>query len=281
MMGKESKTTAVTDEPSHPQTTHDTLALPISDRTLSELALSTQSMRTSSFAMSDITDPCPPKLSEQNLESIRIRKAYSRPPSTSRITLRTMDTSIHKGENVDCFDEKDFRNTDRYIPIGGFFLMRYGFLQVPSSNCEAPEVRNRAAVGNGNGLAHSGTIRRKLLTKSKDDILIQPKKKNDVKMTAKELERTKNGGIWRSLIDLMEQFTIDFLSPRRLSTHLDKVDGSWFNERSRGFQIVGELLSGVNSWKLKPQNSVIEKPNKNSSNHITYFLLLLLTSGSI
>src|SRR5208282_2957039 len=74
--------------------------------------------------------------------------------------------------------------------------MRYGFLQVPSSNCEAPEVRNRAAVGNGSGSAHSGTIRRKLLTKSKDDILIQPKKKNDVKMTAKELERTKK---WRNM----------------------------------------------------------------------------------
>src|SRR5436190_11177093 len=119
MMGKESEVTTVTDRP-HPQTTHDTLTLPISDRAPSELGLSVQSMRTSSFAMSDITDPCPPKLvhqfSQQNLESIRIRKAYSRPPSTTRKTWRTTDTSIPETENVDYFDERDFRNTDRYVP---------------------------------------------------------------------------------------------------------------------------------------------------------------------
>ena len=75
-------------------------------------------------------------------------------------------------------------------------LMRYGFLRVPSSNCATPEVRNRPAVANGNGVARSASVRRKLLTKSKDDILIQPRKMNDGKMTAKELERTKK---WRDM----------------------------------------------------------------------------------
>ena len=142
--------------------------------------------------------------------------------------------------------------------------MRYGFLQVPSSNCEAPEVRNRAAVSNGNGLARNGSIRKKLLTKSKDDILIQPKKMNDMKMSAKELERTKK---WRdmAIID-RPNGTIHYLFPltKKVSNHLVVVNDSWCNERSREFLIVGELLCGTNFWILKLQNSAIEKPNKNS-----------------
>lgn len=70
--------------------------------------------------MSDITDPCPPKLSQQP-ESIRIRKAYSRPQSI-RKTLRTTDNSIPGAENVDYFDETDFRNTDRYVPCWRVFV---------------------------------------------------------------------------------------------------------------------------------------------------------------
>lgn len=252
----------VTGDPLHPQPTHDNLNIPISDRSPSELGMSTRSMRTSSFAMSDITDPYPQKLSQQSLESMRIRKAYSRPTPAWK-TWRTTDTSIPKTENVDYFDEMDFRNTDRYIPVGECLLMRYGFLRVPSSNCEAPEVRNRAAVANGNGLAHSGTVRKKLLTKSKDDILIQPKKMNDVKMTtAKELERTKK---WRdmAIID-RPSGTIRYIFPlsKKVSSYLIVFDSSWCNERSRGFLIVGELMCGTNFWMPKRQNSVIEKPNK-------------------
>jgi hypothetical protein len=122
MTEKECEISAVTVDPLHPQTTYDTLTLPPFDRIPLELGLSSQSMRTSSFAMSDVTDPCPPKLSQQNHESIRIRKAYSRPSSPTRKILRTTDTSVPETENVDYFDEKDFRNTDRYVRHGESFV---------------------------------------------------------------------------------------------------------------------------------------------------------------
>ena len=142
--------------------------------------------------------------------------------------------------------------------------MRYGFLRVPSSNCEAPEVRNRSTVANGNGVAHKGTVRRKLLTKSKDDILLQPKKKSDLKMTAKELERTKK---WRdmAIIDRTNG-TIHYQFPfnKKVYNHSSEVDCSWCSERSREFLIVGELRYGMNFWIPKLQNSVIEKPSANS-----------------
>lgn len=110
------------------------LNLPMTDlkSTSSELTttgLSNQSMRTSSFAMSDFSDnnddakPCsspfsstPPQQQLQHLESTRIRKAYSR-PSAPRKKWRTTDNPSENTENLDYFDEKDFRNTDRYIPI--------------------------------------------------------------------------------------------------------------------------------------------------------------------
>src|SRR5262245_12225270 len=100
MEEKEDEISPVTDEHSHLQTAHDSLTIPKSDRSPSEFGLSTQSMRTSSFAMSDITDPCPPKLPQQLIESLRIRKAYSRPASTWK-TWRTTDNSIPETENVD------------------------------------------------------------------------------------------------------------------------------------------------------------------------------------
>ena len=63
--------------------------------------------------MSDISDP---KLqqSQQSLESTWIRKSYSQPFSAQKASWRTMDASIPDAEIVDYFDEKDFRNTDRY-----------------------------------------------------------------------------------------------------------------------------------------------------------------------
>jgi hypothetical protein len=97
--------------------TPDTLTLPMSEQTLSESALS---MRTSSFALSDISDPNqqekvpPEQQNQQHLESLRIRKAYSQPP---RSTWRTPDHPFSETENVDYFDEKDFRNTDRYLSL--------------------------------------------------------------------------------------------------------------------------------------------------------------------
>ena len=94
------------------------LNLPLSDQTHSEPALSNQSMRTSSFAMSDFSDtkssPQPQKeQNDQHLESTRIRKAYSR-PVLPRNKWRTAENSPET-ESVDYFDEMDFRNTDRYL----------------------------------------------------------------------------------------------------------------------------------------------------------------------
>ena len=80
---------------------------------------------------------------------------------------------------------------------------RYGFLRVQASNCDPPEVRNRDAVPkddrNGRKSRRSSSVparRKKLLTKSKDDILLQPRKIDEAKMTAKEFERTKK---WRDM----------------------------------------------------------------------------------
>src|SRR5271170_1493155 len=67
---------------------------------------STQSMRTSSFAMSD--DSKPPyshSQSQNNIESSQIRKAYSRPP-TIRTKYHNNDVLLET-ETDDYFDEKD------------------------------------------------------------------------------------------------------------------------------------------------------------------------------
>ena len=68
----------------------------------SVIGVSTRSMRTSSFAMSDISDN---RVSP--LESLRIRKAYS-----VRSPHRVSDV-IPESEIGDYPDEKDFQNTDR------------------------------------------------------------------------------------------------------------------------------------------------------------------------
>src|SRR5277367_6449838 len=77
-----------------------------------ETGLSTQSMRTSSFAMSDESKP---QSQSQNIESSQIRKAYSRPP-TIQSKYRNSDV-IQETETTDYFDEKDFGNTDRYVSL--------------------------------------------------------------------------------------------------------------------------------------------------------------------
>ena len=57
--------------------------------------------------MSDASDG----KSVSHSDSLRIRKAYTRP--SLRLKMSTLDIVIHKTENLDYFDEKDFRNTDR------------------------------------------------------------------------------------------------------------------------------------------------------------------------
>ena len=80
--------------------------------------------------------------------------------------------------------------------------VRYGFLQVPSSNCEAPDQRNRAALtpsssegripssqsSIGSGEKGSTPVKRKILAKSRDDILLTPRKWDEEKVMAKEME---------------------------------------------------------------------------------------------
>src|SRR5271156_2234052 len=94
--------------------------------------LSSQSMRTSSFAMSDITESNESKPS--SLDSSRIRRAYVRSPgggggAAAGPTGRTKGTNLINGNGIkdvpnadesipelpsnDYLDEKDFMNTDR------------------------------------------------------------------------------------------------------------------------------------------------------------------------
>jgi len=93
--------------------------------------LSSQSMRTSSFAMSDITESNESKPS--SLDSSRIRRAYVRSPGGGAVsagpTARTKGTNLINENGIkdepsaddsipelppnDYLDEKDFMNTDR------------------------------------------------------------------------------------------------------------------------------------------------------------------------
>jgi hypothetical protein len=96
------------------------------------LSSDARSMRTSSFAMSDMSEfaavgaeadgglgkqstPLRKQHSGQHMESLRLRKAYSqgRKPVKWR-NGSSADSSIPETENLDYLDEKDFRNTDRY-----------------------------------------------------------------------------------------------------------------------------------------------------------------------
>ena len=63
-----------------------------------------------------------------------------------------------------------------------------------SSNCEPPEARNQNAI-NGNKQYSPVRSRRKLLSKSRGDILMQPRR-NETEMTAKEIARAKK---WRDM----------------------------------------------------------------------------------
>lgn len=175
------------------------------DRASSVMGTSTQSMRTSSFAMSDDMSENRENRVSQHPDSLRIRKAYSRP---SRSRISTVENSVPEKDTTDYYDEKDFQNTDRYGFIVGGNNFRYGFLRMQSSNCDPPEARNRAALRSENGSsrksmrassvdAEQPKRKNKLLGKSKDDILIPPRKADfETKMTAKEIERAKK---WKDM----------------------------------------------------------------------------------
>lgn len=87
------------------------MTFPDMDAPSEKAGLSTQSMRTSSFAMSDESKP----LSTQNgnLESSQIRKAYSRPSSTRSKRNSKNNVAVQETDSADYYDEKDFGNTDR------------------------------------------------------------------------------------------------------------------------------------------------------------------------
>jgi hypothetical protein len=92
----------------HPEFASNSLTPSTLNRASSLTAMSTQSMRTSSFAMSDVSET---KSSSQQPDSVRIRNAYSRPLRSRTSALKN---PISEPEDVDYHDEKDFRNTDRY-----------------------------------------------------------------------------------------------------------------------------------------------------------------------
>lgn len=69
-----------------------------------------QSIRSSSFAPSE-EEESDAKIQAQLHESSRIREAYSNP---SVSTLSTDKFTSSETEKVEYFDDKDFRNTDRY-----------------------------------------------------------------------------------------------------------------------------------------------------------------------
>ena len=76
----------------------------------------TQSLRTSGFAMSDNSSENRQSNSSanspENPDSVQIRKAYKKP--SNRINSCTTENSVSKTENVDYFNEKDFRKADRF-----------------------------------------------------------------------------------------------------------------------------------------------------------------------
>lgn len=72
-----------------------------------------------------------------------------------------------------------------------------------ASNCDPPEMRHRAAVSAENEKSKESSThdldfskQRKLLSKERNDILRLPRKVDESKMTAKEIERTKK---WRDM----------------------------------------------------------------------------------
>jgi hypothetical protein len=97
--------------PQIPQQPALSLTLPPPNRASSLAGISTQSMRTSSFAMSD-------DLSEKlaPFESLRIRKAYSRTP-TSRMSVPEDDNVSEKHIPQD-LETTAVPTTDRYVSVG-------------------------------------------------------------------------------------------------------------------------------------------------------------------
>jgi hypothetical protein len=228
------------------------------DRSSSVIGTSTQSMRTSSFAMSD--DMSETKV-PHHPDSLRIRKAYSQPP---RSRISTVETSVPETDTTDYYDEKDFQNTDRYVFGVARSNFRYGFLRVQSSNCDPPAARNRAALRPATATSRKSMRassvdaehpkrKNKLLTKSKDDILIQPRKADfETKMTAKEIERAKK---WKHMaVAQKTNGTIHFHFPiTKKVPHCEVwAYGRSYNGHSREFLIVGELLFGILSSTPRP-----------------------------
>ena len=85
------------------------LSLPTPNGASSVAGVSTQSMRTSSFAMSDdISEKLSP------FDSLRIRKAYSRPPR-SRTSILDDDDVFEKTASEDIEENDEPESTDRWV----------------------------------------------------------------------------------------------------------------------------------------------------------------------
>src|SRR5579871_4852497 len=99
--------TTLSTNPSNPiSPTQPNLSIPPPTHESSVAGISTQSMRTSSFAMSDVSEG---KLSQ--LESLRIRKMYPVRTPRDRVSDVTPQSDM-----TDYTDEKEFQETDRYFP---------------------------------------------------------------------------------------------------------------------------------------------------------------------
>jgi hypothetical protein len=101
---------------------------------------------------------------------------------------------------------------------------------VPNENGNSKKSGNKQTAG---------PMRRKLLLKVKDDILIQPKKVEAAKMTEKELERTKK---WRDMAVIDRPYgSILYRFPftKKVIYLCECIDSSWCNGRSREFLIAG------------------------------------------
>ena len=119
---------------------------------------------------------------------------------------------------------------------------------------------SHASINNG-----ISTAKRKILANTKDDILLSPRKSDEEKVRAKEMERTKK---WRNMAVIERpNGTIQYRFPmtRKVSnswTFLE-ANGSWCSGRSRAFRIVGGRQFGTNGWRIKPRNEETAKRKPN------------------
>jgi len=192
-------------------------------------------------------------------------------PRAIETTVSTMMLSRRQNQQITVTKRISGTQIGSFSANRGFEGLRgrYGFLQVPTGNCETPETRNQNIFAKANGLAKlAPRKKKKLLSRGKRDILLQSRNADEEKMTAKELERSKK---WRDMA-IPEQLngTLHYHFPitkkvpfPRTSRGTCWLMSSWYKERSRASPIVGERQSGMNSSIPKHPNATIANQNPN------------------